>query len=164
MPDRLAVEIYGQAVSLDYGCIRYGCHRAGTRRGFRRIRATQFRAPAPKDGDPSASVIHDAAGNLYGTAAYGGKTGGGVVYKVDPSGHETVIWSFTGGADGGHPYAGVVRDEGGNLYETTSEGGHGCFITSLGRPMGATRTLACSPTRKATSMGPRSEAEQRALA
>ena len=33
----------------------------------------------------------------------GRRTGAGVVYKVDTSGHETVLYSFTGGADGGSP-------------------------------------------------------------
>jgi uncharacterized repeat protein (TIGR03803 family) len=78
----------------------------------------------PKGADPCAPVTRDAAGNLYGTAAYGGKWGSGVVYQVDSSGHETVIWSFTGGADGGQPYAGVVLDEAGNLYGTAGNGGN----------------------------------------
>ena len=30
---------------------------------------------------------------------------------------------FTGGADGGQPYAALVRDEEGNLYGTASSGG-----------------------------------------
>jgi uncharacterized repeat protein (TIGR03803 family) len=34
-----------------------------------------------------------------------------------------VLYSFTGGADGGSPYAGVIRDSAGNLYGTTSSGG-----------------------------------------
>jgi uncharacterized repeat protein (TIGR03803 family) len=36
---------------------------------------------------------------------------------------ETVLYSFTGGADGGNPYGGVTRDEKGNLYGTTYYGG-----------------------------------------
>ncbi len=35
----------------------------------------------------------------------------------------TVLYSLTGGADGGLPYAGVVRDIAGNLYGTTYFGG-----------------------------------------
>jgi uncharacterized repeat protein (TIGR03803 family) len=34
-----------------------------------------------------------------------------------------VLYSFTGGANGGHPYAGLVRDAAGNLYGTTDMGG-----------------------------------------
>ena len=46
-----------------------------------------------------------------------------MVYKVDSTGHETVLYSFTGGADGGKPYGGLVSDAGGNLYGTTYGGG-----------------------------------------
>jgi uncharacterized repeat protein (TIGR03803 family) len=73
---------------------------------------------------PMAGVIRDAAGNLYGTTPYGGAAGAGAVYKLDPAGNETVLYSFTGGADGGNPYSGVIRDEEGNLFGTTYFGGH----------------------------------------
>ncbi|MEO8660633.1 MAG: choice-of-anchor tandem repeat GloVer-containing protein, partial [Bryobacteraceae bacterium] len=42
------------------------------------------------------------------------------VYKVDATGREAVLYSFTGGADGSHPNAGVIADAAGNLYGTTS--------------------------------------------
>jgi uncharacterized repeat protein (TIGR03803 family) len=74
-------------------------------------------------GNPYAGVIRDSAGNLYGTALYGGSSNGGVVFKVDTAGHETVLYSFTGGADGGNPYSGVIRDSAGNLVGTTQNGG-----------------------------------------
>jgi uncharacterized repeat protein (TIGR03803 family) len=76
------------------------------------------------DGDyPEAGVIRDSAGNLYGTTIGGGAAGYGVVYEVDTAGQETVLYSFTGGADGGFPYSGVIRDSAGNLYGTTNSGG-----------------------------------------
>jgi len=76
------------------------------------------------DGNyPEAGVIRDSAGNLYGTTYYGGTANAGVVYKLDTAGQETVLYSFTGGADGGHPRAGVIRDSVGNLYGTTQDGG-----------------------------------------
>jgi uncharacterized repeat protein (TIGR03803 family) len=74
---------------------------------------------------PVAGVILDSAGNLYGTTSAGGAANAGVVYMVNPAGQETVLYSFTGGADGSLPYAGVVRDSSGNLYGTTVEGGAG---------------------------------------
>ena len=77
----------------------------------------------PKGANPYAGVIRDSAGNLYGTAANGGAANKGVVFKLDTSGHQTVLYSFTGGADGGYPYAGVIRDSAGNLYGTTYYGG-----------------------------------------
>ena len=72
---------------------------------------------------PSSGVIRDAAGNLYGTTLYGGAANAGVVYKLDPSGQQTVLYSFTGGADGRSPSSGVIRDDAGNLYGTTWYGG-----------------------------------------
>ena len=73
---------------------------------------------------PSGGVIRDSAGNLYGTTEYGGTGNAGTVYKLDPAGQETVLYAFSGGVDGFFPYAGVVRDTAGNLYGTTSLGGH----------------------------------------
>ena len=53
----------------------------------------------------------------------GGASNAGVVYKLDPAGNETVLYSFTAGADGAYPYGGVIRDAAGNLYGTTAGGG-----------------------------------------
>jgi uncharacterized repeat protein (TIGR03803 family) len=82
------------------------------------------------DGEgPNGSVVRDAAGNLYGTTEYGGGgtcftgDGCGTVFKVDTAGKETVLYSFTGGADGALPLASVIRDAAGNLYGTTEAGG-----------------------------------------
>ena len=44
------------------------------------------------------------------------------MYKLDSSNY-TVLYSFTGGADGSEPIAGVIRDSAGNLYGTTNAGG-----------------------------------------
>jgi uncharacterized repeat protein (TIGR03803 family) len=74
-------------------------------------------------GYPWAGVIRDSAGNLYGTTLRGGIEDFGVVYKLDPSGNETVLHTFTGGADGSIPYAGVIGDSIGNLYGNTVNGG-----------------------------------------
>jgi len=81
-----------------------------------------FAAP-PHGANPVAGVNRDAAGNLYGTTQYGGASGAGVVYKLDTALHQSVLYSFTGGADGGYPRAGVIRDGAGNLYGTTYLGG-----------------------------------------
>jgi len=76
-------------------------------------------------GQPQAGVVRDAKGNLYGTTLFGGGSGlgAGTVFKLDPVGKESVLWGFSGGTDGNTPYAGVVRDEAGNLYGTTLGGG-----------------------------------------
>jgi uncharacterized repeat protein (TIGR03803 family) len=72
---------------------------------------------------PAAALIHDAAGNVYGTTLYGGFYNQGTLFKVDFTGNATVLHTFTGGADGGIPEAGVIRDASGNLYGTTMSGG-----------------------------------------
>jgi uncharacterized repeat protein (TIGR03803 family) len=98
-----------------------------------------YRFKGGADGaEPNASVIRDAAGNLYGTTALGGEftdplcvgTGCGVAFRLDPTGKETVLHTFTGVADGVNPSANLLRDEEGNLYGTAVGGGD----------------LSCSPT------------------
>jgi uncharacterized repeat protein (TIGR03803 family) len=74
---------------------------------------------------PAAGLVRDGAGNLYGTTPGGGTSGYGVVFKLSPAGTETVLYSFTGGADGWGPGAGLLRDAAGNLYGTTVYGGGG---------------------------------------
>jgi uncharacterized repeat protein (TIGR03803 family) len=74
-------------------------------------------------GNPYGGVILDSKGNLYGTASGGGTSGAGAVFKIDTFGNETVLYSFTGGADGAVPLGGLIRDLAGNLYGTTNGGG-----------------------------------------
>ncbi|MGO9516897.1 MAG: choice-of-anchor tandem repeat GloVer-containing protein, partial [Candidatus Korobacteraceae bacterium] len=82
------------------------------------------------------NLIFDQAGNLYGTATFGGASGLGVVFELSPSNGgwtETVLYSFAGGNDGNSPYSGLVFDKAGNLYGTTSYGGGpGCGGTGCG--------------------------------
>jgi uncharacterized repeat protein (TIGR03803 family) len=80
------------------------------------------------DGNlPDAQLIRDPAGNLYGTTQFGGiptcgqNTGCGTVFKVSPSGQETVLYAFTSGTDGSNPTGGVVRDAAGNLYGVATD-------------------------------------------
>jgi uncharacterized repeat protein (TIGR03803 family) len=85
-----------------------------------------------KDGyDPlRGPLVLDKAGNIYGTTSDGGFVNGGLcrggcgtVFKLDPSGNETVLYSFTGGADGAEPQVGLTMDGQGNLYGTAAIGG-----------------------------------------
>jgi len=79
---------------------------------------------SPKDGaQPVASLVMDKQGNLYGTTFQGGAYGYGTVFKLSPTGTESVLYSFTGGADGSEPVASLVMDKQGNLYGTTPDGG-----------------------------------------
>ena len=70
----------------------------------------------------------DDAGNIYGTTVLGGDFGGGTVFQLSPTPNgwvHTVLYSFTGGADGGEPYKGGTLDHEGNLYGTAVTGGSG---------------------------------------
>ncbi len=78
------------------------------------------------DGEyTDTELVMDRDGNLYGTSVQGGIYGGGTVFQVTPAGVHTVLYNFTGGADGGEPYKGVTLDAQGNLYGTAVTGGGG---------------------------------------
>jgi uncharacterized repeat protein (TIGR03803 family) len=69
-------------------------------------------------------LIRDSAGNIYGTTTDGGSgdchgAGCGVIFKLDETGKETVLYNFNGDSNGYEPYAGLIRDKGGNFYGTT---------------------------------------------
>ena len=84
---------------------------------------------------PWSVLVADETGNLYGTTVQGGYYGYGTVFELTPphgassAWTETVLYSFQGGNDGALPYSGLVFDEAGNLYGTTSGGGNeqACF-------------------------------------
>jgi uncharacterized repeat protein (TIGR03803 family) len=77
----------------------------------------------PDGAYPQAGLIRDDSGNFYGTTGWGGAYGSGTVFKLDATGKETVLYSFTGGRDGALPFGSLVRDGKGNLYGTTYGGG-----------------------------------------
>jgi len=79
-------------------------------------------------GVPAAGLVSDSAGNLYGTTEFRGTSDWGVVFKLDANGNESVLHSFTGGAeaDGSTPRAALILDSDGNLYGTALQGGTGC--------------------------------------
>ena len=87
-------------------------------------------------GNPVGGLIGDAKGNLYGTTCCDGTHGAGTVFILDMAGKETVLYNFTGGADGNQPFADLIRDAKGNLYGTTfwgggsapCNGGNGCGV------------------------------------
>jgi uncharacterized repeat protein (TIGR03803 family) len=71
---------------------------------------------------PRGGIVRDEKGNLYGTSLGGYLAGFGTVYRLSPSGIETVLHLFTGGADGGYPQGSLVYVQGA-LYGTTAVGG-----------------------------------------
>lgn len=84
-----------------------------------------------KDGGPFPDgwLAVDFAGNIYGITGNGGSAlsssnlGNGTIFKVDPRGEESVLYSFAGGAKGLTSFGSVIRDDRGNLYGATYFGG-----------------------------------------
>jgi len=84
--------------------------------------------PPPDGSSPIGNLVIDSTGNLFGAAEYGGTgeggDGGGVVFELTPNAEgkwtETIIHTFEGGSDGALPLAGLIFDQQGNLYGTTS--------------------------------------------
>ncbi|MGA8673435.1 MAG: choice-of-anchor tandem repeat GloVer-containing protein [Terracidiphilus sp.] len=78
---------------------------------------------------PDGWLTSDFAGNLYGITGNGGSAvnstnlGNGTIFKIDPRGDESVLYSFEGGAKGFSSFGSVIRDNLGNLYGTTFFGG-----------------------------------------
>jgi uncharacterized repeat protein (TIGR03803 family) len=72
-------------------------------------------------GGPFGSLVMDAVGNLYGTAAYGGAHGYGGAFKLAPK--PTGGWVEAGisfnGRPSAVPWGGLTFDSSGNLYGTT---------------------------------------------
>jgi len=82
---------------------------------------------SPTDGRvPTAGLIMDSAGNLYGATTYGGANTSGTVFKIDNAGTETILYSFAASATDGRlpgPYSALIMDNVGSLYGTTANGG-----------------------------------------
>jgi len=74
-------------------------------------------------GNPVDGFVMNPTGVLYGTAASGGDSGLGVVFRVGANGTEKVLHSFAGGTDGAAPNGGVILDANGTLFGTTTAGG-----------------------------------------
>lgn len=83
-------------------------------------------------GFPGGPVVQDKAGNLYGSATFGGNLtaplctlpettgpGCGVVFKIDTTGQYTVLHAFEG--TDGQWVGGVILDGVGNLYGTAND-------------------------------------------
>ncbi len=73
--------------------------------------------------NPLGNPVLDPSGNFYGVTQRGGTYNQGTIFKLDASGIETTLYSFGAGSEGSAPFAGLLRDAGGNLYGTTTAGG-----------------------------------------
>jgi len=87
-----------------------------------------FSSSASDGSSPFSALVFDSKGNLYGTTLSGGPSFQGTVYKLSPGANgtwtESILYGFTGGADGGFPSTGrLTFDSAGNLYGVTNSGG-----------------------------------------
>ena len=74
---------------------------------------------------PQSGLVQGSDSNFYGTASYGGASGNGTVFRINPGGSLSNLWSFTGGNDGANPMAGLLQGGDGNFYGTTYGSGSG---------------------------------------
>src|SRR5215469_4998884 len=94
---------------------------------------------------PTGAPLQDKAGNLYGVTAgtyVGQNVQGSVLFKLEPDGTESVLYSFQGGSDGDTPAAGVIADKAGSFYGVTIYGGqYGCGVAYKVTPAGSETVL-----------------------
>ena len=78
-----------------------------------------FNGP-PLDGlEPNAGLTLGLDGNFYGSTVLGGISSVGTIFKITPAGAITILYNFTGGADGAYPYGTPVLGNDGNFYGVT---------------------------------------------
>ncbi len=122
---------YGGTQYLGYGVVFKLTHR-----GSSWVQSVLYDFSGGNDGGhPYGGVVFGPDGALYGTTSDGGLYGNGVVFKLQPSATEcpdaecrwteTVVYNFTGAADGASPQGNIIFDRAGNLYGTTLAGGSG---------------------------------------
>ena len=93
---------------------------------------------------PFGGLTFDTAGNLYGTTTSGGSYDQGTVFQLTSPGSgwtETILYNFTGGADGSIPTANLIFDSSGKIYGTASNGGQ------AGDKVFGERDLSINPAR-----------------
>src|SRR5271155_2945286 len=94
----------------------------------------------PPGENPNSGLTLGPEGSFYGTTTAGGTDNFGTIFKITPSGTLTILYNFTGGADGRSPSAPPVLGSDGNLYGTT--GG----FSSTGTPVGTAYKITPSGT------------------
>jgi len=85
---------------------------------------------------PEGALLRDAAGNLFGTTFAGGELGEGTVYKIDTTGAETVLFTFSAFESGSNPASPLIQDQSGNLVGIADEGPGGAGIVYKLSPLG----------------------------
>jgi uncharacterized repeat protein (TIGR03803 family) len=85
-------------------------------------------------------LVQGTDGRFYGTAAFGGGTGNGIVFKIDAAGNLDVLFNFDG-THGANPYGSLIQGADGNFYGTTRGGGAGYGVVFKITPTGALTVL-----------------------
>lgn len=117
-------DLYGvtTAGGIFNGQTRYGIIYKVTKGGTETV---LYSFTGGNDGARPQNLIRDSAGNLYGvaTAASGTAVNAGTVWNLDTAGVFSVLYAFTGGADGGTPTGRLIRDTNGDIHGVTLSGG-----------------------------------------
>jgi uncharacterized repeat protein (TIGR03803 family) len=157
-----AGNLYGTTYDGGGGCDPNGCGTVFklTPKGSKWTQTVLYSfAGGVNDGfNPSAGLVMDAAGNLYGTTYSGGSAGGGIVFELSRSGakwKEQVLYASANGPFYFFGMGGLAIDAAGNIYgnnydsvfELSSNGnggwdldvlhtftGHTCQNCALGTP------------------------------
>ncbi len=74
-----------------------------------------FGASATDGQQPRGVLTRDKAGNFYGTTFLGGTMSSGTIFKLSPSGKETILYNFPN-SGGNLPIGGLTLDPSGNLF------------------------------------------------
>jgi uncharacterized repeat protein (TIGR03803 family) len=75
---------------------------------------------------PNGALVQRADGTIYGTATYGGSSGNGTVFQLNPDGSDfSVVLNFDNFSSGSAPGGRLTKGTDGNLYGTTAQGGNG---------------------------------------
>ncbi len=103
---------------------------------------------------PSGALVQAADGNFYGTANTAGINGGGTVFKITPSGHLTVLYSFcsfSNCADGAFP-ASLIQGTDGNFYGITKWWGTGSNCSTSQFSTGCGTLFKITPSGNLTTL------------
>jgi uncharacterized repeat protein (TIGR03803 family) len=125
----MALALYGFSLLLVSGC---GDGGGDTNQPFTAQILYSF-GDKPNDAlGPGGALVQDKDGNFYGISSSGGTGGGpmnmggfsgaGTVFKITPSGSETILYAFADTTVDGNP-RGLTQGNDGNLYGTTLNGG-----------------------------------------